>query len=41
MNRAEKEIGKQAMMEELKTFEDNQAWELVDVKKADRVIGTV
>jgi hypothetical protein len=38
MNGAKKETWTQAMMEELKAFEDNQAWELVDVKKADRVV---
>jgi hypothetical protein len=38
MNGPEKEMWRQAMMEELKAFEDNQAWELVDVKKADRVV---
>jgi transposase InsO family protein len=38
MNGPEKEMWRQAMKEELKAFEDNQSWELVDVKKADRVV---
>jgi hypothetical protein len=38
MNGPKKEMWRQAMMEELKAFEDNQAWKLVDVKKADRVV---
>lgn len=38
MNGPEKEMWQRAMDEELKSFEENQAWELVDVKEADRVV---
>ncbi|CAH2088582.1 unnamed protein product [Euphydryas editha] len=38
MNGPESEEWKQAMRDEIKAFEDNQAWELVDRKEADRVV---
>lgn len=37
----EEEMWKQAVMEESKAFEDNQAWEVVEDKKADSVVQTV
>lgn len=38
INGPEKEQWEQAMREELKAFEDNQAWEFVDRREADRVV---
>ncbi|CAH2103269.1 unnamed protein product [Euphydryas editha] len=38
MNGPESEEWKQAMRDEIKAFEDNQAWELVDRTEADRVV---
>ncbi|CAH2104964.1 unnamed protein product [Euphydryas editha] len=34
----DREMWEQAMEQELKAFEENQAWELVDAKEADRVV---
>lgn len=38
MSGPEKEQWERAMMEELKNFDDNQAWEFIDRKEADRVV---
>lgn len=38
INGPEKELWEQAMAEELKAFEENQAWEFVHRKEADRVV---
>lgn len=37
-NGTEKEMWKQAMNEELRAFEENEAWDIVDAKEADRVV---
>lgn len=38
MKGPDKEMWKQAMEQELKAFEESQAWEVVDEKEADRVV---